>query len=156
MAECKRHYLHPSNFYVSQFPTEVTTVLGSCVAVCLYDPVTKIGGINHFMLPLWSGEGLPSPKYGDVAMQKLIQKVISLGGKKERLIAKVFGGNTRNTSNVFGIGKRNIALALEILKEEKIPVVGQHTGGMNARKLIFKTYSGEVLLKVLQQEKAQV
>ncbi len=57
------HYLHPGNLFAHRTPHIVTTILGSCVAVCLWDPINNIGGINHYMLPLWNGEGLPVPKY---------------------------------------------------------------------------------------------
>ena len=147
------HYLYPSTIFTSTNPAEVTTILGSCVAVCLYDPVSKIGGINHFMLPVWGGEGLASPKYGDIAIEKLIQKMLSLGAKKSGLQAKVFGGaDSRKATNVFKIGERNSQLAFSVLNELNIPVLSSHFGGELPRKLIFRTGTGEALLKVLPKE----
>ena len=141
-----RHFLYPSAILVSTEPCEITTILGSCVAVCLFDPVLSIGGINHFMLPLWNGNGLESPKYGNVAIDKLISKISVLGCKSGHLVAKVFGGGEILSQNSaqFNIGKRNIEIALEILKEKKIPVVSSSLGGNLGRKIIFRTHTGEV------------
>lgn len=147
------HYLYPSTLYTSRNPTEVTTILGSCVAVCLYDPVSRIGGINHYMLPVWGGEGLASPKYGDIAIDKLLQKMLLFGAKKPNLQAKVFGGaDSRRDTNVFKIGERNCQLAIMVLEELTIPVISSHLGGELPRKLIFRTGTGEALLKVLSKE----
>lgn len=153
MSQSATHYLYPANLYASRLPTEVTTVLGSCVAVCLYDPVCKIGGINHYMLPVWGGEGLVSPKYGDIAIEKLLQKMLSLGARRSSLQAKVFGGaDSRKATNVFHIGERNAELAFSVLAELNIPIISSHLGGELPRKLIFRTGTGEALLKVLTKE----
>lgn len=147
-----KHYLYPSAIFVSKTPTLVTTVLGTCVSVCLYDPALQIGGINHFMLPLWKGEGLASPKYGNIAIDRLLQKMFSLGAKKANLQAKVFGGLTRSSdSSVFNIGGRNIQLAQVYLEREGIPLMAQHVGGDLPRKILFSTQTGEVLMKVLKK-----
>src|SRR6056297_2647363 len=90
--ELKTHFLYPSTLFASKTPYLVNTILGSCVAVCMYDPVLKIGGINHYMLPLWNGEGLASPKYGNIAIEKLLEKLKSFGSKKYNIKAKIFGG----------------------------------------------------------------
>lgn len=147
------HYLYPSTLFAARTPTEVSTVLGSCVSVCLYDPLGKIGGINHYMLPVWGGEGLASPKYGDIAIDKLIQKMLSLGAKRSNLQAKVFGGaDSRRETNVFKIGERNCQAAFSVLAELSIPVVSSHYGGELPRKLIYLTETGAVLMKVLSKE----
>lgn len=147
------HYLYPSTLFAAQNATEVTTVLGTCVSVCLFDPVSKTGGINHFMLPVWEGEGLASPKYGDIAIEKLLQKMLALGARRFNLQAKVFGGaDSRRATNVFKIGQRNCDAALSVLSALNIPVVSSHLGGELPRKLIYRTTSGEVLLKVLTKE----
>ncbi len=89
---CQNKYLYPSAIIVSSRPTIIKTVLGSCVSVCMYDTKKKIGGINHFMLPFWRGDELSSPKFGNVAMERLLEKMLHIGASKESLIAKVFGG----------------------------------------------------------------
>ena len=131
----------------------VDTILGSCVAVCLYDPVTKLGCINHYMLPFWNGTGLASPKYGNIAIQKLLDKMIEFGSETSNIQAKIFGGgevvNTKN--NIFKIGERNIEIAVKILKENKIKIAGQSVGGNQGRKIRFNTETGVVLMKLIKK-----
>ena len=134
--ETKTHYLLPGGLFAHECEHLVTTVLGSCVSVCLWDPLQKIGGINHFMLPLWNGEGLASPRYGNIAIDKLIEKVTGLGADPENIRAKVFGGGDVLTCNGFlSIGQRNIELARDHLADAKIPIISADTGGKNGRKL---------------------
>ena len=105
----EEHYLYPSAIFASDRPHKITTVLGTCVAICLWDKRLKIGGINHYMLPLWNGDGLASPKYGNIATEKLIERLVEMGSRKGDLIAKVFGGkNVHIEVDAFKIGQRNI------------------------------------------------
>lgn len=154
MDSIDQHFLYPSALFVSARPHKVMTVLGSCVSVCLWDSVLAVGGINHYMLPLWNGNGLASPKYGNIAIEKLIERMLLVGCRKENLVAKVFGGGEvieTNLSN-FRIGERNIAIAKELLAEHRIPIVAQSVGGKNGRKLLFVTSSGEVLQKIIEKK----
>jgi len=145
------HFLHPSSLYVGSDSRWVTTILGSCVAVCFFDKRKYIGGINHFMLPYWNGEGLESPKYGNVAIVQLFQKMLDFGAKKEDIVCKIFGGAEvlTNQYSVFNVGQRNIELAYKVLGELGIPVVNSSTGGKLGRKIHFNTGTGEVLQKYL-------
>jgi len=147
------HFLYPATLFASNTHYVVNTILGSCVAVCLWDPITKIGGINHFMLPLWNGQGLASPKFGNIAIEKLLDKMNSFGCKKNNLIAKVFGGAEVIEINYtqFHIGERNIKLALEMLEELKIPITGSSVGGNLGRKIIFETSTGDVRQKYIKK-----
>lgn len=158
MDEIKQHYLYPAALFADGSPHLVSTILGSCVAVCLYDPKTKRGGINHYMLPLWNGQGLASPKYGNIAIERLIERMIALGSLKSDLQAKVFGGGEVIETNVanFQIGERNIKIALEMLSEHKIPIVAKSVGGKLGRKIEFITYTGEVRQKYIQKQQVQV
>lgn len=150
MPDSLTHYLYPSTLFASLQPTVVSTVLGSCIAICLYDPLSGIGGVNHFMLPLWNGEGLASPKYGDIALEKLLHKMLLLGASRNSLQAKVFGGaDSRQATNVFRIGERNSECAFKLLSYAGIPVISSHVGGELPRKILFYTATGEALLKVL-------
>jgi chemotaxis protein CheD len=146
-----KHYLHPSTIWISKDPQWVTTVLGSCVSICLFDKKKCIGGINHYMLPYWNGEGLESPKYGNVAIFQLYKKMLELGVKKEDIVCKIFGGAEvlGEQSSVFNVGKRNIEVANKIIQEMGIPVVSSSTGGKQGRKIHFNTGTGEVLQKYL-------
>lgn len=107
------HFLFPGDIFVGVQPTRVQTILGSCVAVCLYDPALGIGGMNHFMLPMWSGQGLQSPKYGDIAMSLLIDKLLRNGSRRQNLVAKIFGGANQIATAVesMNVGARNIAIS---------------------------------------------
>ena len=143
------HYLHPGNLIVSNTGHTVTTVLGSCVSVCLWDPILRTGGINHYMLALWNGEGLPSPKYGNIAIIKLIEKMLAMGSSRQNLKAKVFGGASviKNTSGTLKVGKRNIILAEDMLRDENISIISSDVGGCFGRKLLFNTATGSVMVK---------
>lgn len=143
-----KHFLYPGNLFVAAEESTITTVLGSCVAVCLWDWMQHRGGMNHFMLPLWNGEGLPTPKYGNIAMEKLLERVLALGCHRHHLVAKVFGGaNISGTGReAFQIGDRNITLALQTLEEWGIAVAASDLGGRVCRKIIMNTQTGEVLL----------
>lgn len=124
----------------------VTTILGSCVSVCLWDSELKIGGINHYMLPLWNGNGLQTPKYGNIAIAKLVQKLRSMGSDPANMKAKVIGGAEvlSGGNDQFQVGARNIQIAMEMLKDMGIPVIGRSVGGTNGRKIHFDTRTGVV------------
>lgn len=149
----KTHYLYPAALFANNEPYIVDTILGSCVAVCLYDASKKIGGINHFMLPFWNGSGLASPKYGNIAIEKLLDKMLEYGSKKEHIVAKVFGGGevVETDSNHFRIGERNIEMAEKMLKELNIKVSGRSVGGKLGRKIRFNTETGVVLMKFIKK-----
>lgn len=150
-------YLFPATLLVSGIGVKIQTILGSCVSVCLYDPLTQIGGMNHFMLPCWNGDGLESPKYGNIAMDMLLTKIIQLGAHRTSLQAKIFGGANQYTytKNAFNIGERNIHFALYTLEEFKIPVVASSVGGVHGRKILFESGSGQVLMKYITHENSE-
>jgi len=147
----KTHYLHPAALFVSTQPHIVTTVLGTCVSVCLWDRVQLFGGINHYMLPYWNGDGLASPKYGNISMDRLYNKMVTLGAKPNHMIAKVFGGKAHDDQHsVFNIGEKNAMLAFDFLEKTKITVLGHSVGGPNGRKIQYNTYTGEVRMKTVR------
>jgi len=119
--------------------------------VCLFDFRLLIGGINHYMLPLWNGEGLASPRYGNIAIPKLIEKMEYLGSERKNLKAKVFGGGmvlSLNSSSI-NIGDRNIEYAMDALNELRIKIDSHNVGGTRGRKILFETHTGKVLMKRL-------
>jgi chemotaxis protein CheD len=145
-------YLHPGQLFASAERSAVSTILGSCVAVCLWDPLSRIGGINHYLLPQWTGEGAASPRFGNVAVQDLLNKLLELGSQKRRLQAKLFGGACvieafRKRGN--HLGTKNVQAAEELLEKEGIPLVGHDVGGCRGRKLIFHTDNGTAWVKQL-------
>ena len=145
------HFLLPSTLFVSREEVQVLTVLGSCIAVCLWDRKENFGGINHYMLPLWNGQGLASPKYGNIAIEKLIEKMELEGAKREHLVAKIFGGAEvlNLEQSLFDIPQRNINIAYELIGRERIPIVSSSTGGKKGRKIIYNTLTGMVAQKYL-------
>ena len=146
--ELGKHYLYPSALFAEKTPFMVDTVLGSCVAVCLFDQHLKIGGINHYMLPFWNGNGLASPKYGNIATEKLIEKMLRNGATIQNMVAKVFGGaNQMNTS--LKIGDQNVEIARQTLSNNGIKIVAENVGGDVGRKLRYNTGTGQVLMKFL-------
>lgn len=150
-----KHYLYPSNLFVSDRPHIVTTVLGSCISICLIDKVNKIGGINHFMLPYWNGEGLASAKYGNIANDKLLSEMFRKGARRENLEAKLFGG--ANQANfTMQIGARNTDIAKKFLFNENIPIVAESTLGNLGRKIIFDTSNGIVKLKYIKPQTQKI
>lgn len=131
--------------HVTDDPTHVlTTVLGSCVAACIRDPVAGVGGMNHFLLPNAEGSGRAPTDYGVNAMELLINGILKLGGLRDRLEAKLFGG-----ANVVAvrseIGWRNALFAEEFLADEGIRLVGGDLRGVSARRIQFWPTSGRAL-----------
>lgn len=148
----KIKYLKQGELAVVSGDTKVFTILGSCVAVVLWDEHTKIGGANHFLLPNWNNKGAPDVRYGDVAVTELHDKTILSGAVKRRLVAKVYGGASmlKLDNASFNIGQRNIEIALQKLKELNIPVVEEITGGNLGRKILFDPQTGDVKLDYIK------
>ncbi|MEO7765917.1 MAG: chemotaxis protein CheD, partial [Ferruginibacter sp.] len=137
--------------FCSKKPHMVHTILGSCVAVSLWDQVLHFGSINHYMLP--DKEGSTSFKYGNIAIAELIKRMVGMGSVKSNIKAKIFGGSEISNSNgIFNIGKRNIFLAQEMLKLEQIPIVSFSVGGPVGRKVIFNSATGEVLINYIKHK----
>lgn len=140
----------------SDEPLRVTTLLGSCVAVCLYDPKTCIGGMNHFMLPCNHTADVQCATYGVHAMELLINEIMKLGGDRRRLTAKIFGGGdvlgNRVTDNPgMTIGEQNIQFALGFLEKDRIPVIAKDLGGLMGRQIQFLTHTGQAFVRPVQK-----
>lgn len=145
-------YLHPGELFISTHPTRVTTILGSCVAACLFDREGTLAGINHFLLPTSHTGAASSTRYGDVAMNELIGRLIQLGAPRGRLLAKLFGG--ANVLHAFSegvrhIGAANVELARSALARHDIPVVAEHVGGTRGRKLVFTAPEGAAWVRMV-------
>lgn len=145
-----RTYLNGGQVHIAEGDQAITTILGSCVAVCLYDPVAKVGGMNHFLLPRCRGRE-PSPRFGDIAMRELLERTLLRGAQRGRLLAKVFGGacTMKAPSGRKPLGEENSDLALEFLAAERIPVQHRDVGGATGRKLVFRTGDGAAWVKPL-------
>lgn len=141
-----RHYLIPGKVFASNQPFAISTIVGSGVAVCLWDSVHKIGGANHFLLPEGPQEGENAARYGNIANPALLEKVLNLGGERNNLEAKIFGGSVSGIS--FGVdgerlGERNAQAAENFLRMNGIRIVHNEIGGTHGRKLVFQTDDGK-------------
>jgi len=148
-------FIYPGKLHASRNPYLLKTILGSCVAICLWDKHEHIGGMNHFMLPLWNGEGLASPKYGNIAIELLINKMLLLGCQKKNISAKIFGGGSvikGNESSLYSIGERNIQLAKELLEKEHIKIIAQSVGGFQGRKILMNTNNFQIKHKFIPKK----
>ncbi len=138
--------IHPGGWAIES-DRPIATLLGSCVAVCLFDPKLKLGGMNHFLLPSSTGAGnsdIDVILNGDYSMEVLVNGLLGKGAKKARLIAKAFGGGTIISHIKTEIGERNSAFAQEWLRCEGIPLVASDFNGPWSRKVVFVPNSGEV------------
>ena len=149
----KQVYLHPGELYTSPEAANVMIILGSCVAVCLYNPRLAIGGATHFLLPTLEGQGLPSPRCGDVAIERLLQELRLAGSKNKDLQAELYGGASVLQAFSKGsgelIGDKNVRLAVETLSREAIPIVRRDTGGAKGRKINMRTDTGKTTCKLI-------
>jgi chemotaxis protein CheD len=149
------YFLHAGQVYVSREPQSVVLILGSCVAVCIWDPNRGIGGATHYLLPTWDGRGTASPRYGNVAISTLLQKLVDAGADRRQLRAKVFGGGClfdtlrKQGTNGDHIGQRNVETAAETLLLGRIPVVSSEVGGDRGKRVIFHTDTGEATTEEL-------
>ena len=144
----------PGEFYVSKNNELISTVLGSCIAACVYDEKLGIGGVNHFMLPVKKGEHVEgahslSGRYGNWAMEYLINEVLKNGGSRKNLKIKLFGGG-RIISAMTDIGLGNISFANAYIKEEALNLVAHDMGGPWPRKIFFHPHTGKVHVKKLK------
>ncbi len=146
----------PGEYYATGRDMVLVTVLGSCVCACIRDRVSKIGGMNHFMLPE-SGQDKNNPmgesaRYGVYAMEILINQLLKMGAKRSNLEAKVFGGGSvLRGFTINNVGERNADFVLQFLKTEKIPVLAQDLLDIFPRKVYYFPETGKVRVKKLRQ-----
>ncbi len=143
-------YLHSGQIYATAEPAVVRTILGSCVAVCLFDAEARVGGMNHFLLPTRQDPSRSDLRYGNLATEQLITMVIARGGRMSRLEAKLFGGASMMPT--FGGGPRslsrqNVLVAREVLASHGIAVVAESTDGRRGRNLFFETHTGAAYVR---------
>jgi chemotaxis protein CheD len=146
-------YVHAGQLFASSEPCLISTILGSCVAVCLFDPVRVAGGANHYLLPM-HGAGAASARFGNVSIEQLISQMMSLGSRKRDLTAKVFGGAQMLASgavmgNAPSLGTQNVEVARRTLATHGIPIIAEDVGGNRGRKLLFRTQEGHVWIRCL-------
>lgn len=145
----------PGEYYATSRDMLLVTVLGSCVAACIRDRQTGVGGMNHFMLPDSNQDadtmvGLPT-RYGTYAMEVLINQIMKIGAKRSNLEAKIFGGgNVLRGFTIANVGQKNANFVKEFLALEKIPIVAEDLLDIYPRKVYFFPQTGRVLVKKLK------
>jgi chemotaxis protein CheD len=145
--------IYAGDYYVTDANEMIGTLLGSCVAVCLFDAVAKVGGMNHFMLPgkvTHMEESVDrSAKYGITAINELIAEMLKRGAEKHRIVAKLFGGGAvlEFENKQTAIPDNNIRIARVMLEMEDIPIIEEDTGGKFIRKVFLDVATGKVYLK---------
>jgi len=154
--DCEAAKILPGEYYFTHKPMLIVTVLGSCVAACVRDRVSGIGGMNHFMLPDGSGDASnptsASMRYGAYAMEVLINQLIKAGARRDNLEAKVFGGgNVLRGFTAINVGERNAEFVRDFLHTEKIRIVAEDLNDVFPRKVYFFPGTGRVLVKKLKQ-----
>jgi chemotaxis protein CheD len=145
-------FLHPGYVYCDTAPTAIQTVLGSNVAVCLWDTRRHFGGMNHFLVPAPAASEGPTPRHGNAAIAALIGLMTEAGSATGDIVAQIYGGAYREgTESGSPVGLRNIAAARAMLEQRQIRIVSEDIGGAMGRKVVFDTLTGHVMvIKVYQ------
>ena len=148
----------PGRHYVTSNVNEmIVTLLGSCVAACIRDPVAAVGGLNHFLLPEsesghWGGTVDVAMRYGNHAMETLINDIVKLGGQRSRLEVKVFGGaQVIEGASVLSVGQRNVEFVQSYLQNEGFDIAAKHLGGVSPRRIHYFPMTGKVQMRQLQR-----
>ena len=139
----------PGEYFVAREPLAIMTVLGSCIAACLWDSRMRVGGMNHFMLPDGDSSDA-SGRYGSYAMELLINEMMKLGARRETLQAKIFGGGQVMANfTTMNVGERNTRFVQDYLATERIPVVSEDVLDIYPRKVVFFPVTGKAMIKRL-------
>jgi chemotaxis protein CheD len=146
--ETVRHVIQGSHVVSGDPSTVLTTILGSCVSACMWDPLAGIGGMNHFLLARGADVGADGHRYGSHAMELLINDMLKRGALRRRLKVKLFGG-AMIQNNFARIGRQNAEFALQFVKDEEFDLVSHSLLGTQARKLRFNPTTGSAQQKFL-------
>ena len=148
--------IYVGGVHASQEPTIIKTLLGSCIAVCLFDPSTQIGGMNHFMLPNSSdgGDRGAPLRFGIPAMDYLIGMMLTLGATHDRFVANIFGGGhvLKSVESVSSVPQRNIDFSRKFLADAGIPVLTEDVGGGHTRHVTFQTHTGRAFVRCVESQ----
>jgi chemotaxis protein CheD len=155
--------LHAGDYYVATDGELIGTVLGSCVSACIRDRRLAIGGMNHFMLPVdrsegagaWGNTASASTRFGNVAMERLINEILKRGGRRTELEVKLVGGG-KVLDALTDVGARNIWFVKEYVKAEGFRVVGEDLGDLHPRKVLYDPATGSAQVKRLARSASQV
>ncbi|MBN2255914.1 MAG: chemotaxis protein CheD [Deltaproteobacteria bacterium] len=143
------YFLEPGYIFIASEPTVISTVLGSSVAVCIYDRKRKTGGMNHFLFPEPDKGIEPTAQYGNAATTELIRMMKTDGSQIKHLESQILGGGYNPDVSSIDIGRRNIMVARRVLTRHGIRVVSEDVGGAKGRKIVFHSNINEIaILKV--------
>jgi chemotaxis protein CheD len=140
------YFLRPGYIYMPDKPTAISAVVGSGVAVCVYDKKKKIGGMNLYKLPSNQKDQDAFPIYGNIATRALVAMLISRGSKRRHLQSQIFGGAFNADISHRDIGKENIAMARQVLNRMGINIISEDVGGALGRKVVFNTLTSDVAI----------
>lgn len=142
--EGTNYYLEPGYIYFSKRATTIRSVLGSGVAVCLWDKVLEYGGMNHFLQPRIDDPEKATPHYGNVATAALVRIMEDAGCKRGNMVAQILGGGAPENARRPTVGEENVRVVKEILGRKGIPIISLDIGGAMGRKVAFNTTTGEL------------
>lgn len=155
----KKIIIRAGELHASCEPVLIDALLGSCVSVCLHDPVTRIGGMNHILLPGRADlKRFNEPaRYGINAMEILINSMLELGARRDRLRAKVFGGMdiVHAVDKEYSPGVKNAEFVFSFLKTERIRIQGYNVGGYKPRRVFYNTWTSEVIMQLIRASSVQ-
>jgi len=139
------YFLHPGYIFASRQPHVISTVLGSCVSVCIWDPINNYGGMNHYIhaKPFKTEQ---TANFGSISIPCLIKMMVEMGSLKHSLKSHIIGGATNPQMNSSKIGQENIEIAEKLLKQNFIDIITMDTGGEMGRKVVFDSYTGEIVV----------
>lgn len=151
--EGKNHFLYPGQVFVSRDGAKISTILGSCAAICLWDSRKRIGGMNHYLLAEGPMGGGPTPnRYGNIANMSLLNQMQGMGCEVKDLQGKIFGGASAFAADPDNsLGAQNVKLAEEFLEKMRIPLMLMDVSGKRGRRLIFNTADGTTTLRVFEK-----
>ena len=138
------YFLDPGYIYITAEPTRISAVVGSAVAVCVFDHKRKIGGMNLFQYPAAPNDARPTARYGDVSTRTLVRMMLSEGSRHRHLEAQIFGGAFNSSVSPRNIGRENISVARRILARARVRVVSEDVGGEIGRKIVYDTSTNEI------------
>ena len=155
--DCFAARLLPGEYYVTRHAENIATVLGSCVSACIRDSRLGYGGMNHFMLPLdgsqgqsvWGSAASAATRYGNVAMEMLINDILKMGGKREHLEIKLVGGGRVLAEMTTDIGARNIDFVRQYVAAEGFKVLGEDLGDVFPRRVVYFPQTGRIRVRKL-------
>lgn len=148
-------YMLPGELIVTGEALKISTILGSCVSVCIFDPQLRISGMNHYLLPVKKNLNDKRFRFGDVSLAYMLEEIISMGARKKDLISHVYGGSSMFgiPDDNYNIGRKNIEIAFEFLGFHNIPIIKCDTGGDRGRKITFDTSAGIISCMLLNEQR---